>query len=235
MKLSLQSIAEDPWNRLKVYMVLRMAGEESSFVRRADLLVDLAFERLSGDPAMAFDLCELAIRINPESKDLENRIRGLLSPWLLPRPQPKRARQAAAAVPAVGAVQPSRTLEESVLAAAHPPSSDASKDLQELHELQKKRREIVASIRKKLQQLGIDGFVLQVLKNKGVSADILKESEGFQPNWIGMVQFIDYLRTKGLVSRPVVNDSLEELEQTLLFIEPESLVLAKLKELRSSG
>lgn len=239
MKLSLQSVAGDPWNRLKVYLVLRIADQESSKVKRADMLVDLAVERLAADPAMAFDLCELALRVNPGSRDLENRIRGLLSPWL-PAPKPSAGKEPASSVQTLGAAQPRRPSAEPPATAAAAPSATAapsavSDALKEIHELQMKRREVVASIRDKLQQQGVSGYVLQVLKTKGVSAAVLQESEGFQPNWIGMVQFIDYLRTKGSVSRPVVNDILEELEQTLLFIEPQNPALAKLKELRSTG
>jgi hypothetical protein len=225
VKSSLQAIARDPWNRLKVGLFLRLAADEPSKIRRAELLVDLAVERLSVDPAMAFDLFELALRLNPGSSSLEDRIRAVLSPWL-----PSHGR--------MGRGQAQESTLDHAMASVRVDTSTGVSTADAgggFDAIERKRREVAAAIRANIERLGVSVYVVQVMKKNGVSGQVLEESEGFQSNWIGMVQFIDYLRTKGSLPQSRVNEILDELEQTLLLVEPQSSALSKLRDLRTSA
>ena len=195
-----RSLAQDPWNKLKLYLCLRVIERIPSPGKRARLLVELANVRKAFDPAVALDLAEAAIRTAPTDAAVQAQIDSMIKPWL----------------PKFGA----KPVEDAPL---------------EIRNLLDQRQAMVAQIKAQLGKSGVDGYVCQLLKSQAVPENLIAESVGFQTNWTGMVQFIDYLKTKKGLTESQYADILDDMEQTLVLIEPQNPAVERLRALRGAN
>ncbi len=244
MEKSLNTLSHDPWNKLKVYVALRLIEQEKSEEDRARLLLHLARERKGVDPQMTLDLCEAALRTCPKSPRIGNQVEQLIADWV-PRPssaaaaKPQKGKEKAGVLRTV--LRPKKkkeafpdTVESSDERSPVPAKAkQAAPQRSALAELQAQRKEMVAKTKASLKSHGIDGFTQELLASKGITKAVSSEIEGFQPNWIGMVQFVDYLQSKGALSVTQFVDIIEELEQVLLLVDPKNSALERLKQMRA--
>ena len=79
MEKSFRALARDPWNRLKVYVCLRMIESEESDGERARQLVALARARRAMDPVLGVLLCEAALRASPRDDAVLEGVRTFLT------------------------------------------------------------------------------------------------------------------------------------------------------------
>lgn len=226
MEKLLSSIRSDPWNKLNTYIALQIIAEERSELVQAQLLLNLAHARRAVDPFFAVDLCEAAIRICPQAQGIVSGCQDFLRTYRLEEKNTQ--------------TQPAAKADsrEPLQHQAHIKSETETRDESfglgangGILNLQAKKREMVTQLRKSIETMGVPGYVTQLLMARGVSQEIANEVEGFQANWIGMIQFLDFLHAKGTLNKATLIEVGEEIEQTLFLIEPKHAALERLRKL----
>jgi hypothetical protein len=82
MEKSFRSLAQDPWNKLKIYFCLRKIEENHAPVERSTLLLQVAKAKRATDPVLALLLCEAALKSTPEESVVIDAAREVLREWL---------------------------------------------------------------------------------------------------------------------------------------------------------
>lgn len=82
MEKSFRSLAQDPWNKLKIYFCLRAIEENPSPVERSMLFLQVAKAKRATDPVLALLLCEAALKLTPEESATVDAAREVLRDWM---------------------------------------------------------------------------------------------------------------------------------------------------------
>ncbi len=232
MEKSFRALARDPWNRLKVYVCLRMIESEESDGERARQLVALARARRAMDPVLGVLLCEAALRASPRDDAVLEGVRTFLTD-VDPQAVGTRKAEAEERARREAEERAHREAEERARREAEERARREAEERARREAEERARREAEESLRAEIRNIGYPAYLRRLFVARAVPEASLAMMQGFQPGLLGMVQFLEFLKLKGSVPESVWHAVRSEFEQAVRLVDPADSNLEALVDLGS--
>ena len=233
-----------------------MIESECEPTERSRMLVELADVRKKIDPVLSLMLCEAALKTSPKSQNVLGSIRAVLGsislnggvePMVMdsafgagPGMTQSGAAAAAASDAAKRANQEAQVRETERVrleAEQHERLRREAEERErlrirrELEERDRLRRVAEDAKRLEIKSRGYAGYLKGWLASRSVPPAVLEILDGFQATPMAMVQFLELVRLKGLLSDALWTEARRELEEAVGLADPSSPALAAVRHL----